>query len=184
MQKVALQVFLAIALVLLAGYYWSPGGNPDADPETVKRQMALPKTYLQDTRSWEYNEEGVLTEIMEASQAEFFAGRDESELTQPRFYSHDGNDRTWSASAERGQFRHRPGVLLLRRNVVLSNDQTGGKLVTQAMSLNTNRKIAKSQVPVTVTQGQSSMRADGMLADLNKEQITMRPNVETTYYAR
>ncbi|MBN7795345.1 LPS export ABC transporter periplasmic protein LptC [Parahaliea mediterranea] len=183
MQKTAVQVFVAITLVLLASYYWSPGGSPDADPATVARRQALAQTYLYDTRSWEYDEDGALTEALEASRAEYYARRKVSELTQPRFYSHDGNDRTWSASADRGIYRHRAEVLQLRSSVNLSNDQTGGVLNTQAMTLNLKNNTATSKVPVTITQGPNTIRADGMEADLNLERIVMKPNVESTYVA-
>lgn len=181
MQKAVLQVFLAIALVLLASYYWNPGGSLDADPDTVARRQALAQTYLEEPRSWRYDEDGALTEVLEANRAEYYDRRKVSELTEPRFYSHDGNDRTWSATANRGRFRHRPGILQLRDDVVLSNDQTGGTLKTMAMTLDTENNTAWSRVPVTVTQGQNRIRADGMEADLNLERIEMKPNVESTY---
>lgn len=181
MQKTVLQLTVAIALVLLASYYWKPGGDPGADSATVARRMALPQTYLYETRSWQYDEQGVLTEILEATQAEYFSRQGESELTQPRFYSHDGNDRTWSGSADAGRFRHHNGMLFLRDNVLLSNDQTGGTLSSRAMAINTREKTARSRVPVTITQGENRISADGMQADLNQERIVMTPNVESTY---
>jgi len=181
MQKPLLPVFVAIMLVLLASYYWRPGGNPDADPDMIKRQMALAQTYVENTRSWEYNEQGVLSEVLEASRMEYFKQRDASELEQPRFYSHDGNDRTWSASADRGLYRHSAGRLRLNHNVVLNNDQTNGKLESAAMTINVKNNTATSRVPVTITQNDSSMRADGMVADLNRERIVMTKNVESTY---
>jgi lipopolysaccharide export system protein LptC len=181
MPKALLQVLLAIALVLLASYYWQPGGSLDADPDTVKRQMSLAKTYLYEARSWEYAEDGALKEILEASRMEYFGRRHLSELRDPRFYSHDGHDRTWSATAEKGRFKHRQDLLLLNRNVVLSNDQTGGRLTTRHMSVNVKTKIATSSTPVTVIQGENVITADGMVADLKRERIEMAPNVESTY---
>ncbi|TXS96359.1 LPS export ABC transporter periplasmic protein LptC [Parahaliea maris] len=181
MQRAALSIFLTIGLVLLASFYWQPGGNPDADPETVKRRMALPQTYLEQVRAWQYDADGVLKEVLEADRADYYARRDTSELQQPRFYSHDGNDRSWTATAELGTLRHSPGILQLRRKVLLTNDQTGGTLSTQAMTLNTRKNTARSQVPVTITQNGSILRADGMTANLNSERIVMSPNVESTY---
>jgi lipopolysaccharide export system protein LptC len=181
MPKAFLQIALAVVLALLAGYYWQPGGSLDADPDTVKRQMALAKTYVYDARSWEYDEDGALEQILEANRMEYFARRKVYELTEPRFYSHDGNDRTWSATAELGRFRHNKNLLLLRRNVVLSNDETGGRLTTRAMTLNVKQKTARSRTPVKVTEGQNVIRADGMVADLSGKRIEMAPNVESTY---
>lgn len=181
MQKTVLQLLLAIAALLAAGLYWTPGADPSADPAVMKRQMALAQTYLEETRSWEYSDSGELSQILEAQRAEFFKRRNVSELEQPRFYSHDGNDRSWSASAEWGRYRHAAGILNLQDSVVLHNDQTGGTLESAAMTLNVKNNTARSKVPVTITQGDSNIRADGMVADLNRERIVMSPNVESIY---
>lgn len=181
MQRSFLQVLVAIGLVLAGSYYWRPGGNPAADPEIIALQKALPKTYLTNTRSWLYNDSGELTEVLEASKVEQFSPRDVSVLASPRYYSHNGNDRTWSASADQGRFHQRNQILYLRENVLLTNDQTGGQLEARAMTVDTRNKTAKSKVPVKIRQGTSTIQADGMLADLNQERIQMMPNVESTY---
>ncbi len=181
MRRGSLPLFLALVLALLASYYWRPGGNPMADADVVKRQMALAQTYLEEPRSWSYNEAGVLTEVLEAQRAEYFARRDVSELEQPRLYSHDGNDRTWSAQAEWGRLKHRPNTLTLRRQVLLNNDQTGAELATRIMTIDMNRRTATARVPVTVTEGDNRIRAEGMVAYLDEERVEMGPNVESTY---
>ncbi len=181
MQKNALQIMLALALVLVAGYYWLPGGNPQLDEDVAEKRRSLPKNYARNARSWEYNEDGSLKEILEAEQVEYFAGRKMSELTQPRFYSHDGNDRTWSVTAERGKFQHRSETLQLLRNVVMHNDKTGGTLKSMAMTIEMKQRTAIARVPVTITEGDYLIRADGMTADLTTERVILAPNVETTY---
>jgi LPS export ABC transporter protein LptC len=77
--------------------------------------------------------------------------------------------------------RHGPQTLFLRRDVQLVNDQTGARLETRAMTLNLRRKTAVSRVPVTISQGENQTRANGMVADLNLEQIRLQPNVESIY---
>lgn len=99
----------------------------------------------------------------------------------PHFYSHQGNDRTWSAVSDRGTLYHRAEVLKLDGNVTLSNDQSGAQLETQKMKIYLDTRIAISIAPVLATQGLSSSTADGMVADLGKETITMAPNVESIY---
>jgi LPS export ABC transporter protein LptC len=118
---------------------------------------------------------------MEAARIEHFSREDVSDLEQPSFYSHDGNNRTWSASAERGRLKHRTSVLILRRDVVLSNDQSGGTLRAEAMTLDLRLRTARSKVPVTAQLGSDVLRADGMFADLANETILLQPNVEGIY---
>ena len=181
MPRPFLQLLLALALGLAASYYWEPQAGKAPDPETTARQKSLPKNYLENTRTWRYNEQGQLTEIMEAANAKHFPQRNESLLEEPRFYSHHGDDRTWSAKASSGRLLHKKNLLVLRNGVEMVNDQTQAKLSSAAMTLNLTRKTAVSNVQVTVTQGPSHTRADGMLANLDRERIRFINNVESMY---
>ena len=181
MPRPFLQLLLALALGLAASYYWEPKAGKAPDPETTARQQSLPKNYLENTRTWSYDEQGQLSEILEAASAEHFPQRNESLLEQPRYYSHHGDDRTWSAQATRGRYVHNEELLILRDGVDLTNDQTGGKLTSESITLNLVNKTAGSLVPVLITQGPHQTRADGMLAHLDLEQIRLFKNVESTY---
>ena len=152
-------------------------------PESASdRERNLPQTYLEKVaRSLAFDETGMLTDIMEAARVEDYQQADESLMESPRFYSHNGDDRTWSASADRGHYRYSTATLTLSDNVVLTNDASGGRLKTEEMTILMQEKIASADVPVTITQGLSSTRADGMHADLELERITMQPNVESIY---
>ncbi|MEP1470719.1 MAG: LPS export ABC transporter periplasmic protein LptC [Halieaceae bacterium] len=181
MPRPFLQLLLALVLGLAASYYWEPQAGKAPDPETTARQKSLPKNYLDNTRTWSYNEQGQLTEIMEAANAEHFPQRNESLLEEPRFYSHHGDDRTWTAKATRGKFLHKKQLLILRGGVEMVNDQTQAKLASDAMTLNLVKKTAASRVPVMVTKGPHHTRADGMLANLDSEKIRFIQNVESVY---
>ena len=181
MPRPFLQLLLAIVLGLAASYYWEPQPSKAPDPQTAARQQSLPKNYLENTRTWNYDQNGNLGEIMEASSAQHFPHRKESLLEQPRYYSHHGDDRTWSAEATKGRFMHDEQLLVLRDGVSLTNDQTGAQLVSDSITLDLVKKTAASLVPVTITQGAHSTRGDGMLAKLDLEQIGLFNNVESIY---
>jgi len=175
------QFLLALLLGLTVSYYWSPWDRMEQDRQAASRQQAIPGVYLQTTRSWSFNELGALTNILEASSVKQFPRRDESLLEAPRFYAHSGDGRTWSATADRGRFQHRRQNLQLRSNVVLSHDQTGSRLETAAMDIMLEKKIAKSQQRVTITDEHSNTRAYGMIAYLETEKILLKPTVESIY---
>ncbi len=172
---------LATVLAVLSAWYWTLVGDGGIDRTTRGKEAEVVQTYLVNTRSLSFAEDGALAEVMEAARIEHFAGDDVSSLYQPRFYSHDGNNRTWAATADQGRLKHRTSVLILRRNVVLSNDQSGGTLQAQAMTLNLRLRTARSKVPVTAELDGNILRADGMFANLAKETILLQPNVEGTY---
>jgi LPS export ABC transporter protein LptC len=181
MPRGRLQLLLALALVLAASYYWEPSPDPVADQKTVARRLSLPQTYLLDTRSWAYSEEGRLTEIMEASRAEHFPPEDYTLMEAPRFYAHNRDNKTWSASASLGRFRHKFQRLTLSQDVTLTHDQTGTRLETKKMSIDLAQKIATSEKPVTITQGLNQTQARGMVANLELEEILLAPEVESIY---
>ena len=181
MPRISLQVLLGITIVLAVFYFWRPSDLRTPDQATAERRGELPKTYLYAIRRWTYDEDGQLADIMEAIQAEDFPRRRETQFTLPRVYSHDGNDRTWSAAADEGHLRHGSQKLFLRKNVNLVNDQTGARLDTRAMTLDLRQKTAVSKVAVTITDGTNRIKARGMEADLVTERVIMKPDVESLY---
>ncbi|PLW69988.1 LPS export ABC transporter periplasmic protein LptC [Pseudohalioglobus lutimaris] len=181
MPRLLLQILVAIALVLAANYYWKPQTSHSPDEDTQARQKDLPKSYIWQTRAWSFDENGELTDILEAERVEQFARGSVSLLTNPRFYAHSGDDRTWSAVAARGRFEEHSQRLLLRKNVELTHDQTGTQMQTNALDIEVDEKIATSRKTVTIIQENNRTTADGMVARMNEETITLKPNVESTY---
>lgn len=72
MPRLPLQILLALTLVLAANYYWNPQTAQSQDPHTSVRQQELPQTYLEVVRAWTFDEEGMLTDIVEAEHLEQF----------------------------------------------------------------------------------------------------------------
>ncbi len=175
------QLLLIVLGVSLFAWLYDPSDERYPDAATQERQRELPKTYLIDTRSWVYDEDGNLSEVLDTASAEYYLDGDETFLVSPRFYSHHDDDRTWSASAERGVMNHAGDTLSLFDKVLLISDQTGGRLETEAMKIDLERKVARSRSPVLLTQGQNTTRADGMVANLERERMQLMPNVESIY---
>ena len=174
-------LFLALLASLAAAglYFWNSGEPQESEASLAQKNLA--KTYLVNTRSLRYGERGALTEILEATSVRYFPNQNHSVLVAPKYYSHNGNDRTWSVVSDTGRFLDNRELLFLQGNVVLTDDQNEGRLYTEAMQINLQKKTARSRVPVTLKQGLNTITADGMLADLNKEQIRLTPNVESIY---
>lgn len=172
---------LAAVLVGVVAWYLGITGGGPLERRPVAQQADIVQTYLLDSRSLTYAEDGNLAHVMEAVRVEHRGDDEVSDLEQPRFYSHDGNNQTWSASATRGRLKHRTGILILRKDVVLTDDKAGGVLETSAMTLNLKQRTARSKVPVRVTQGNNVLTADGMFADLKRQTIRLMPGVEGIY---
>ena len=179
MPRPFLSLLLLAALTAALAYYWNPSAILELSTPVGKDSLA--KTYLTNIRTLSYDENGSLTEILEASEVRDFSRKKRSTITAPRYYSHNGDDQTWSVVSDRGYFLRARELLFLEGNVTLTSDQNGGYLNTEAMKLNLNSKTATSTVPVTLTQGLNTMKAKGMVADLNQEKILMMPDVESIY---
>ncbi|TDG14767.1 LPS export ABC transporter periplasmic protein LptC [Seongchinamella unica] len=181
MPRLPLQILLAITLLVAAGYFWRPQTAGTPDVQTTQRQRELPQTYLQRVRAWSFDEQGRLTDIVEAKQLEQFPRRNLSLISQPRYYAHSGDDKTWSASAARGRGDDRRNRLLLRKDVVLVHDQSGTRLDTHALDIDLDQQVATSDRRVTVVQGNNRTVADGIEVRMEDETIIMKPNVESIY---
>ena len=183
MPRPVLQILLGITVVIAFSSYWNPRTGLVADEQTRARMETLPKTYLDQPRSWRYDETGKLADILEATKAEYFSADDETLLDQPRYYAQADDERSWSVAAQRGRYKQRRGLLFLRGAVNIINDQSGAEFNSRAMTVNIKHKTAESRVPVTVTQGENSVQAKGMVLNLNDETVLMKPDVESLYAA-
>ena len=132
-------------------------------------------------RAWSFDEEGLLVDIIEAEDLQQFPRRNLSLVSQPRYYAHSGDDKSWSASAERGRGDDKTDILMLRKHVVLIHDQSGTRLDTHALDIDLNQQIATSNRKVTIVQGSNRTTADGIEVHMNEETILMKPNVESIY---
>jgi lipopolysaccharide export system protein LptC len=176
---------ITLAILLVVGLLTTLSMGPDQviNPISSKERKPgkLPRTYGEHVRNWSYNDSGALSEIREADKVEEFPGKDLTLLQQPRYYTQNGDDTTWSAVAHSGRYTPSKRLLKLKDQVVLSNDSSGSTMETEILIVNLDRKTARSRVPVTISQGESYSRADGFFADLQAETVTMQPNVESIY---
>ena len=78
MPRTYLQAALAITLLIAASYYLSSSLEPS--PEVSAWQIALPKTYLVASRTSTYDENGALSEVLEADKATFYPSQKHSLL--------------------------------------------------------------------------------------------------------
>lgn len=181
MPRSAFNIVLALAILLGASYYWRPQTASSPDLATSERREDLPRTYIENVRTWAFDETGVLSDILEAERVDEFHRGNYSMIMAPRFYSHSEEGKSWTASASRGRWEHRRERLLLRQNVVLSHDQTGTAMHTHELDIHLDSRTAASAQRVTITQDQNRTVADGMVANLATETISLKPNVESIY---
>jgi len=175
--------FVALAVASALGLTLALSFNSNAVLEFQNSQDSNPliKTYLVNMRSLEYEKSGKLKGTLEAPSMQYYSGEKVVKLVDPRYFFHDDNAEGWSVTSRKGHFFDKQDMLFLEGNVVLTNHQNGNHLNTEEMQLNLQDNIASSNILVTITQGPDTISALGMVADLSKERINMKPNVESTY---
>jgi len=181
LNKIRPFIFLTLisTLALALAFLW----NSDT---VLQRQHSINpsppvNTYLTNIRSVEYEQSGQLKGTPEAPKVQYYSNQNRAELIAPRYYFHDDKGEGWSVTSAQGRFLDKQGLLFLEGNVVLTNHQNGNHLDTEAMQVNLRDNIASSNILVTVTQGANTISALGMITNLDKEQISMKQNVESTY---
>lgn len=173
---------LAAAAVIIVIVYFQTDGNKHLPPSaTGPEGEALPYSYIFNSRTWMYEKNGALAEVVESSSTKYFAERNQSILEQPRYFSHNGSNQTWAASARRGDYFHRNGKLELSNDVLLHNDANQADLKTESLSVDTVNKIAASSTPVAVVQGSNKITALGMSADLKAQTLQFKGKVNSIY---
>lgn len=181
--RVLSQALLAAVIVVGILFFLGSGGANNSRVPTTPDGKALPTTYLINSRTWVYEPHGPLAEVVESTSVSYFENSEHSLLEQPRYYSHNGSDQTWAASAQRGEFLHNSGKLELYDDVVLQNDANNAQLNTERVSVDTIRKVAVGALPVTVTQqNNNSIRADGLVADFKSQRLQFKGNVTSVYH--
>ncbi|MEH6591724.1 MAG: LPS export ABC transporter periplasmic protein LptC [Halioglobus sp.] len=179
MSRPYLGIIFALTLLIAGGMYWF--NSPAPESAIGEWQEALPKTYLVNAKTSNFNEEGALTDVLAAQSAEMYPSKKETLLESPRMYTHNLNEDTWTASSDMGRYDHRREVLTLTENVVLSNDINHVTLKTEQMKIDLRRNTALSRVPVTISDGLNSTTADGMRVDMDSQTVKLQPNVESIY---
>jgi lipopolysaccharide export system protein LptC len=177
------QLSLSLVLAIVLAVYVSLQGSRELSlgPPPTRTDTEIAGTYVESLRRQRFGETGKLLDIMEARRLARYPDRAEADLTEPRYFTHDGNDRTWSMSAEHGLYREGANMLLLDTDVLLFNDQTAARFETSSLRINIKAKTARTEEPVRMTQGDNLTTADGMFANLVTELIALQPRVFTRY---
>ncbi|PID54939.1 MAG: LPS export ABC transporter periplasmic protein LptC [Gammaproteobacteria bacterium] len=183
--KILAQWILAAAIVVGILFFLGSGSNDGSRMPRTPDGELLPSTFLINSRTWVYEPHGPLAEVIESSSVSYYEDAQHSVLEQPRYFSHNGSDQTWAASAQRGEFFHNNGKLELYNKVVLHNDANNAQVQTQAVSVDTLRKVAVAETTVTITQdGDNTLSADGLVADFKTQRLLLKGHVSSVYHPK
>ena len=132
--------------------------------------------------SYRYDEAGKLQEVINAEMALDIPVSKEIKLMKPRVHTHDENQNTWVASADRGVMRKDNSLVLLKENVLVMNKNTRSKVETSEINFDLQKRVAETKKQVAVSHVEGFTIADGMKVDLKGSKLQLDNQVRTTYF--
>lgn len=137
--------------------------DPEKAPDAVKDTHFV-DAYAKDFTMFSMNEHGQPYYTLTARLMEHFNDTGESEVTQPVF-NFNKDDKEWVISAKRGKIDKDNVWVTLSDDVVMLqiNSDNPIQLKTSKMRFNTKTQTARSDKQVDITQGELSLKSNGMI---------------------
>jgi len=156
--------FTLLTLIIIAFIgIWGVIEAPEELP-VVAREPHYVDAYAKDFTMLAMDERGQPYYTLTAELMEHFNDTGESEITEPVFNINRDND-VWVISARRGTIDDDNIWVTLNDDVVMLQKNTDNplKLTTSEMRYNTRTQIADSDKRVHITQGELSLKSNGMV---------------------
>lgn len=179
-----LAAVLSIALLaLLAGstYYLAVVVERFPHGPSERKRTHEPDYFVENFSLTRLNERGEPTFRMSAQRLTHFPDDDSSEFTRPVLISLDSAKPRVTLTADRGTASSKGEQTHLHDNVVLTRaaqaDNPALLISTDYLLLLPEQDIAKTDRPVRIAYGQSTLTGTGMLFDNGQRQLTVHSSV-------
>ena len=156
--------FTLLTLIIIAFIgIWGVLEAPDEEP-AVSTDPHFVDAYIKDFTMLSLDETGHPYYTLTAELLEHFNDTGEAEVTEPVF-NIDRDDDAWIISARRGTIDDDNIWVTLNDDVVMLQKNTNNplQLKTSKMRFNTRTQIANSDKRVNITQGELSLKSNGMI---------------------
>ena len=171
---------LTLVIIALTGI-WAVLEAPEEAPE-VAREPHYVDAYVKDFTMLSMDENGLPHFTLTADLMEHFNDTGESEITEPVFNISRDND-AWIISARRGTIDDDNTWVTLNDDVVMLQKNTTPpmRLTTNTMRFNTKTQIADTDQRVNITQGDLSLKSNGMVFNNVTGNLELLAGVNGTY---
>lgn len=155
----------------------------DAPPQA---KQALPETYIVGMVDRSFDANGQLSHTLKAEQVTYYArsqGTDGT-LQKPRVLFFNEKGTPWNLEADTGHIYSDNNTVTLNDNVVAyshSEDHGQLTLLTESLSIDTDKQYAHTDKPVTMRSARSNTQAVGLKADLQEGRLELLSEVRGRY---
>lgn len=172
----------AAVLLLLFLLSYSETGSPpqlSRDSHIDKR----PDFYLVKTHSIQFDEQGMLDMIVMSDEIEHNPLNNSVSMREPRLTFYQDGIIEWTVSSQSGIVMEGGKQLDLEQRVVISSADQRTILKTPSLTMFPDKKIAKTDKPVTLLSEHGFTRSIGLNANLRNKKIHLLKQVRGQYDA-
>ena len=146
--------------------------------------IKAPNSFMTGATYTRTNSQGQIIDRLTTSELQHFNHGNLSLLTRPHLIIYDPPQLPWVITADRGVSKHQAKEIILQGHVIIEQQQlTGGKTVIKTTSLTIfpARKYAQTDQAVTITQPDSVIHSQGLIASLTSGNIRLITHVRGEY---
>lgn len=175
---VSLGIFIALAI--FAWFSITKFYSEDKElPDKSRRYVEL---FMNEFEMTTMNDKGEPVYILNGTSLKRYNDSDDSEIEKPVFHLLQA-DNQWLVSADSATINDKSETIKLNKNVVMQqqNIEPATTIRTQTLTIYTKTQIAKTRALVTVTQGNSQLKSNGMIFNNITSQLELTSNVNGYY---
>ncbi len=158
---ISFSLFIVIAIILWWSITEDFGANRQLQPTSNKPYVDI---FMTDFELTAMNDNGAPGYILHGSHLQQFNGSDDTEIEHPIFRLLQQNSQ-WKISADSAILNNKNKTIQLNNNVLMQqqNIEPATRIRTQSLLVHTDTQIAQTQAPVSIMQGQSHIKSNGMI---------------------
>jgi len=175
---VRLGIFIALAI-----FAWSSITKfYSEDKGLLDKSRHYVELFMNEFEMTTMNEKGEPVYILNGTSLKRYNDSDDSQIQQPVFQLLLA-DNQWLVSADSATINDKSEIIKLNGNVVMQqqNVEPATTIRTQTLTIHTKTQIAKTRALVTVTQGNSQLKSNGMIFNNITSQLELTSNVNGYY---
>jgi lipopolysaccharide export system protein LptC len=167
-----------LLLVFLLSY--SETGTPPTF-STQSSQNTLPDYYLLESNSSQFNQQGLLDFTMTSTAITHNPEHNSIDLKEPKLHLYQDGELAWLVTAHTGAIYNSGKKVDLQQRVVISSSDQEITLKTPQLTIFPDKKLAKTNKPVTLQNPNGFTRAIGLKANLETKNIDLLKQVRGQY---
>jgi len=175
---VSLAIFIALAL-----FAWSSITKYYSDEQQLQdKTKRYVEVFITEFEMTSMNDSGKPVYILNGTSMKRYNDSDENYIQLPVFQLLQ-TDKRWRVSADSATINDKNETIKLTSNVVMQQQdiEPVTTIRTQTLTIHTKTQIVKTRAAVTVTQGNSELKSNGMVFNNITSQLELSSNVNGYY---